>query len=171
MKTGINSLVRNAVFADRPVARGIVSSAYNVELPREFLRNDPDLADLLDGTTFWFGPGRWVLAANLPQHGDHLNICLSSNETAGTEGDWSQRGDLQQAKENFKDFDPRVMKFLNGTDSKSCYIWHLADLPPLPTWVSESGKMVLIGDSSHAMVPGGSMVGIPMIHVFSNPRC
>jgi salicylate hydroxylase len=36
---------------------------------------------------------------------------------------------------------------------KQCLKWNLADLPLLDTWRSKSGKVILIGDASHATLP------------------
>jgi salicylate hydroxylase len=99
----------------------------------------------------------------MPHHGDKLNLCLSSNKIGGMEGEWFQRGDLKSVKEEFKDFDPRVMKLLDKANSTDCYIWRISDISPLPTWVSQGGKLVLIGDSAHAMVPSGGMVCLPSL--------
>jgi salicylate hydroxylase len=36
---------------------------------------------------------------------------------------------------------------------ENCHLWNVAQLPDLPTWVSRTGKVVLLGDAAHAMSP------------------
>jgi salicylate hydroxylase len=163
---GINSIIRRTILNDKVVTPGRAGCAFNIDLPRSFLRKHPELLEFLNGSNFWYGAGRWVLAGNMPQHGDRLNLCLSSNKIGGMEGEWYQRGDLNSVKEEFKDFDPRIIKLLNGTDPSDCYIWRISDISPLPTWISDSGKLVIIGDSAHAMVPSGGMVCLPHLASF-----
>lgn len=50
-------------------------------------------------------------------------------------------------------FEPRVRKFVELVEPDDCFIWKIAYLPPLPTWVGASGKVVVLGDAAHAMVP------------------
>lgn len=33
------------------------------------------------------------------------------------------------------------------------YLWRVSEVSPLPTWVSKSGRVVILGDAAHAMVP------------------
>jgi hypothetical protein len=47
---------------------------------------------------------------------------------------------------------------------EDCFLWKIAYLPPLETWVSRSGKVVLLGDAAHAMVPHLGMVYVISIH-------
>lgn len=35
----------------------------------------------------------------------------------------------------------------------SCHKWTLGDLPPLPTFVSPNGKIIVVGDAAHAILP------------------
>ena len=49
----------------------------------------------------------------------------------------------------------RLMKVVQK--KKTIHNWPLFEVDPLDKWVSDSGKFILIGDASHAMVPYLSM--------------
>jgi salicylate hydroxylase len=66
-------------------------------------------------------------------------------------GKSNEPGDLEEMKAYYAKFDPRISKALSKVSE--CLRWKLEDLPPLPRWVSESGRVVLIGDAAHAMLP------------------
>jgi hypothetical protein len=107
----------------------------------------------------------------MPQYGYCLNLCLSSSKIGGMEEEWYQRRGLDSVKEEFRDFDPRIVKLLDGTDPSDCYSWRISDISPLPTWVSDSEKLVILGDSAHTMVPSGEMICLPYLTSFiSNVR-
>ena len=67
-----------------------------------------------------------------------------------TEGS-SQKLPLGDLVEFFKGWDPKLEKLLQHV--KDAHIWRLTSLSSDLSWVSESGKVVLIGDASHAMLP------------------
>lgn len=50
-----------------------------------------------------------------------------------------------------KDWDPRCAAIVSK--APSCIDWKLLVHDPLPTWVSKSGRVVLIGDAAHPFLP------------------
>jgi salicylate hydroxylase len=58
---------------------------------------------------------------------------------------------LDEMRERYKDWDPILTKLINLVPE--CLKWQNAEIEKLDTWVSRSGRVVLIGDSSHGMVP------------------
>jgi salicylate hydroxylase len=154
---GFRSVVRDVVVEEK-VQSISPFSAYNIDIPRKLLEDDLDLAHLLHESNFWLGPSRVCTGFNMQDHGDKLNLCLVSEEPEGKEGEWYTIGDLKKVKAKFSDFEPNVRKLLELADPKNCYIWRLSEMPPLKTWVSESGKVVIAGDAVHAMLPYSNMV-------------
>lgn len=51
----------------------------------------------------------------------------------------------------FHNWHPAIRTMLSLAES--CAKWTLADLPPLPTWHSDNGRVVLLGDAAHATTP------------------
>ena len=114
------------------------------------------------------GPGQIIFAGNMPDHGDKINFCFATKEQAGQEGEWYIRGDLKRLAAKFAHFDPTIAKVLDLADPSECYIWRLSEMPPLPRWVSESGRVVLAGDSAHAMLPYVGMVSTSLQHIYDS---
>lgn len=77
----------------------------NVELYSEYniyravidgvsLLDDPEVAPLLNESTFWWGPER-VIASIPIQRKQFLSLELCHPGNTGTAGDWSKKGDLE----------------------------------------------------------------------------
>jgi salicylate hydroxylase len=77
------------------------------------------------------------------------NMVLSHPGGVAAAGKWNEPGNLQEMQEHYKDFDPIIRRVVSKVTS--CLNWKIADLPELPTWTN--GKVVLLGDAAHAMVP------------------
>jgi salicylate hydroxylase len=71
------------------------------------------------------------------------------NEDSDNAQSWVTRGDPKKMLETFKDFPSWTQDVLRNADSIG--LWQLRDLDPLDTW--HSGRVILIGDAAHAMLP------------------
>ena len=41
-------------------------------------------------------------------------------------------------------------------------VWKVVEVPPLPSWISKGGNVVIIGDAAHGMTPyQGQVSGLP----------
>jgi salicylate hydroxylase len=69
------------------------------------------------------------------------------NEDPDSKQSWVSRGDLEKMLETYKDF-PDWVKTSFGV-AEDIGLWQLRDIDPLPTWTR--GRVLLIGDASHAM--------------------
>lgn len=58
---------------------------------------------------------------------------------------------LSELQARFSDWDPIVRQLIKLVPEP--LKWQLAEIEEQATWVSNSGKVVVIGDASHAMVP------------------
>lgn len=56
---------------------------------------------------------------------------VSSEEKLGKEGEWFVKGDVEQILERYKDWDPRLLKFLRLAKPEHCNVWNVTDLAPL----------------------------------------
>lgn len=57
-------------------------------------------------------------------------------------------------QQQFKDYDAAIRSSLGL--AQSCDRWRLTEMPDLPEWVSKGGRLVLLGDSAHAMFPSAA---------------
>lgn len=64
---------------------------------------------------------------------------------------WFQEGDIKDVLAHITDLDPRISAAVEKTPS--LLDWKICYRDPLPTWVSKSHKIALLGDSCHAHLP------------------
>jgi 2-polyprenyl-6-methoxyphenol hydroxylase-like FAD-dependent oxidoreductase len=78
----------------------------------------------------------------------HRPFNKESHDTAGMEVDPSE------LIEAYKDFYSPVPELLRQI--KKCIRWTIVYLPELQTYSSENGRLVLVGDAAHAMLPAAA---------------
>jgi salicylate hydroxylase len=71
------------------------------------------------------------------------------NEDSDEAQSWVTKGHPDKMLETFKDFPSWTKDVLRNAESIG--LWQLRDLDPLETWLS--GRVILIGDAAHAMLP------------------
>jgi len=140
---GIHSRVRRELFGPQgPRFTGCV--AYRGLVPAERLR---DLA--LEVTAqVWMGPGRhfvhyFVSGRRL------VNFVAVVERDTWTRESWTDRGDLADALAAFDGWHPQVRAILGAVDET--FVWALFDRAPLERW--SVGRVTLLGDACHAMLP------------------
>lgn len=105
----------------------------------------------------WVAPGRYVLSWPLPPNRPYDIVTSIIADCELPAGKWGVKVDPAEAREHFQDFCPEVRDLLDMIDTS--VKWQLAELPPLKTCRSENGKVVLIGDAFHAMIPHSASGG------------
>lgn len=149
---GIRSKAREAILGAEDVqAQDSSNCAYRATVPREAMISDPEVAHLMSdiNSNCWIGHQRHIMAYPI-RDGEMYNLVMSHPGKAAV-GKWNEPGNLEEMKQHYHNFDPIIRKVL--TKVTSCLKWKLADLPPIPRWVGKNGRVVLIGDAAHAMVP------------------
>ncbi|KAH9209432.1 hypothetical protein DL95DRAFT_26040 [Leptodontidium sp. 2 PMI_412] len=147
---GAKSTIRNLMYPDIQLSSSI--NCYRAVVPESSIKSDPDLAPLLDFSTIWWGPERSVVCMSV-QNGTMLSVECPHPGNTGTAGDWNKPGDIEVLKETYSDFNPVVRKLLSKIEPENLLVWKLNQLPELETWVFRSGKVVLLGDAAHAIMP------------------
>ena len=126
---------------------------YRAMIPREAMMRDPETARLMldQNTQAWLGPGRAIIAYPIST-GKLFNLAISVPRGSDAPiANWNQPGDVNEFRSTFADFSPVVQKLVNLVES--CAKWTIAEIRPLKTWSSHSGRTVLLGDAAHAMSP------------------
>ncbi|WP_371574104.1 FAD-dependent monooxygenase [Streptomyces sp. NBC_01314] len=138
---GVRSRARQWLFgADEALFSG--TAAYRALLPAD------EVAGLdLPEYALWLGPGRhfvhyWV------RRGELLNV-VGVIETGAAQESWTARAEPGEYLRAFEGWDPRVLDVLGRTGTVLRYGIHTR--APLARW--SSGRVTLLGDSAHAMVP------------------
>jgi len=140
---GIRSLVRRALFGpENPRFTGCV--AYRGLVPAERLSE----LGLEVTAQVWMGPGRHFVHYFV-SGGRLVNFVAVIEQDTWTRESWTDRGDPADALAAFAGWHPQVRAILEGVDET--FIWALFDRTPLERW--SAGRVTLLGDACHAMLP------------------
>lgn len=146
------------------------------------MRSDPLTAALMTNAPIhsWYGPGRQIIAG-AKSNGDFYSFTLVIYPTPEDDipdavdilvpnaGSSYRKGDLGSMRKSVEMFEPRVRAFVGMVGEEDCFLWKIAYLPKLETWVSRGGRITVLGDAAHAMVPHLGMVRLSS-HL-AGPRC
>lgn len=116
---------------------------------------DPETAEFCNnGDTFngWIGPDMHFLFSTI-KNGSDCCWVLTHPDNHDIDESWSFPGKLSEVKEAIKDWDPLVTRIISKTPETTLVDWKLVYRDPLPTWVSPSGRVLLLGDSAHPFLP------------------
>ena len=140
---GIHSVVRSEVFGPgKPRFTGC--TAYRGLVPAGRLH---DLA--LEATAqVWMGPGRHFVHYFV-RNRRLVNFVAIIEQDTWTRESWTDRGDLTDALAAFEGWHLHVRAILGAVDET--FIWALFDHAPLKRW--SAGRVTLLGDACHAMLP------------------
>lgn len=154
---GIKSAVRDIINGSpcEPVDTGDV--AFRILVPAGPLLEDPEMRPYVKEpwAVHWMGPE--AHAVGYPLRGSELyNIIIDVThrtdlgEPIGVD-DWKSARNNGELVARFKDWCEPVQKLCNLTGQ---YLkWRLADFDQLDHWVHPSGKVALLGDACHPMMP------------------
>ena len=149
---GIRSRCRKSILKDNE--REAVDSpncAYRATVPSQVMKTDPMIAHLMKDTdsNLWMGYERHVIGYPI-RNGELYNLVMSHPGKASV-GKWNEPGNPDEMRAQYSNWDPIIQRVL--THVTHCLKWKLAYLPPLERWVSDNGRVVVIGDAAHGMVP------------------
>ncbi|KAL2011840.1 hypothetical protein VTN00DRAFT_4558 [Thermoascus crustaceus] len=148
---GLKSTCREALLGrpDPPHLTGDL--AYRIIVKAEDMKKHPALLDLVQqpSINYWMGPDAHAVCYLL-QGGGLYNIVLICPDNLPELINMA-KADLQEMRDFFKDWDPRL-KILLGLVQETSK-WRLQNSEEMSTWSHPSGKFVLLGDACHATLP------------------
>jgi len=140
---GIHSAVRPIV-APKVDARFAGLCAFRCLVPTD---KAPAMA-LRPVQTLWLGPGRHFV--HYPISGGRLvNVVAFAPAGAWRTESWTADGEIADFVAEFEGWDDRVRQLINSASSTKR--WAVYDRDPLERWTL--GRITLLGDAAHAMLP------------------
>jgi salicylate hydroxylase len=140
---GVHSRIRQGLFGeDRPQFSGII--AWRGIVPME--RLPPHMARMVG--TNWVGPGGHVV--HYPLRGGRLMNFVGALERSDWQVEsWSARGTQEELAADFEGWHEDVHALIRSIPVP--YKWALMARPPMARW--SVGRVTLLGDACHSMVP------------------
>ena len=140
---GVHSTIRQALFgADQPQFTGII--AWRGLVPMEKL--SPHMARMVGSN--WVGPGGHVVHYPL-RAGKVMNFVGALERTDWRVESWSARGTTQELAADFAGWHEDVHALIRNIPAP--HKWALMTRPPMARW--SAGRVTLLGDACHSMVP------------------
>lgn len=156
---GIKSAVRDRINRKPLPPQDTGDVAYRILVPSAPMLAEPEMAPLVrePWAVHWMGPEGHAVGYPL-RGGELYNIIIDVTHSSDLgdplpdEGQvWKSARSNDELVQRFKDWCPQVRKLCAMTGE---YLkWKLADFDMLEHWVSESGKVCLLGDACHPMMP------------------
>ncbi|OLN94175.1 3-hydroxybenzoate 6-hydroxylase 5 [Colletotrichum chlorophyti] len=152
---GIKSVARDLLpsqQSSRPVYTGF--AVYRATVDVNKMRKIPEIAWLLEkpGLHVWIGEDRHVMAYTTAA-GESFNMVLSHRDHRDP-STWQQKTQsviLDDMRAEFRGWDRRLTSIIGLIETT--IKWPLMAAVPLENWVTDSGRLVILGDAAHAMLP------------------
>ncbi|KAM0753451.1 FAD binding domain-containing protein [Meredithblackwellia eburnea MCA 4105] len=151
---GIHSKIRDSVLGKHVDAKPTGLSAYRLIIPKDHIEDLPHAyAQCTQETWTSMMVGQHCRAVMGPcRNGDLLSIValVPDDQLHEASADsWTSAGSLEHLLESYANFPPWMKELFSR--SPALGLWQLRDIDPLQTWVK--GRVILIGDAAHAMLP------------------
>ena len=140
---GIHSAVRAAILGPQaPTFTGCI--AYRGLVPAERVQS----LGLPIEAQNWMGPGKHVVHYFVASQRLVNIVCVIEQDTWAGES-WTTKGEVADVLAAYAGWHPQISGLIGAMDET--YKWGLFDRPPLEHW--SVGRVALLGDSCHAMLP------------------
>ncbi|PBK71438.1 FAD/NAD-P-binding domain-containing protein [Armillaria solidipes] len=151
---GVNSLTRNVVVGSPTPAVRSGDAAFRAVVDVEKMKLDPDLRPFVEPPQLnvWLGPDRHLVMYSIGLNDCNV-VLLHPDETEEVAVPWTRQGDIEKMRKEFTDWDPRIGKLIDLIPAGSI-VGSLKVLEsPLKSWVHKDGRIALVGDACHPMLP------------------
>ena len=138
---GIHSVVRASLFgADKPRFTGCI--CWRGLVPVERVPYVPN------NSQRWLGPHGHVVTYPV-RRGELINFVAHYDSESWTDESWTQSADRAELAHTYRRWNDSLLKLFAASEQN--YKWALYDRDPLDRW--GDGRLTLMGDAAHAMLP------------------
>ncbi|KAK7056692.1 hypothetical protein VNI00_002409 [Paramarasmius palmivorus] len=150
---GIHSVVRRSIIGESkiPLSVPLGDMAFRALIPASTMMDDPELRDLIENPrlTCWMGPYRHIMGYRV-RNGKEYNMVLIAPDDGSTYS-WTAEGKVEDVRETFTGWESRLTKLI---DRMPRVLKSKLVIPaPLKEWTHSAGKVVLLGDACHPILP------------------
>ncbi|RFU34187.1 hypothetical protein B7463_g2151, partial [Scytalidium lignicola] len=148
---GINTKLRGVMTGHDVPPKPTGDLAYRLLLDASKVLADPELAEFIlnPQVNTWLGPGAHIVNYVLRDEKlFNMVLCMPDDIPENVR---VTHGNIDELKEYYKDWDPRILKLIGF--STSADKWKLCIREELEHWYHPSGTFVLLGDAVHATLP------------------
>jgi salicylate hydroxylase len=152
---GIKSRLRERVISlpaglYEPIVSDTTFYGFNVAVAD--LERHPGRARLTGQTdvNIWKGECGYVVTRHNSKT-EHVSFLYGMQSAIDQEELWDEDGDIDYVRPIFEGSCSELTVPLQI--ARSCDRWRLAEMPRIPRWRTEAGRVILLGDSAHAMHP------------------
>lgn len=154
----MKSIVRDSINTESE--RGVNETGMDItrfNIPKTTLESDPLTADIANDISLWLGPRSGFAHMPLLHDGEWFTgfdalhpPCPSSAPGPG------KAQDLEYLRDYYSTWAPSIRKLFDLLDE--AHVWRINETMPAK-WVSDSGRVVLVGDACHAVLPNAGQGG------------
>lgn len=139
---------------------------YRAVIPRSRMLSNPITAPLMSApeTKAWVGPDMVILGYTVgAEMLYNLAISVPRPKAGVLPGSWNQPADVGVMRDLVSGWCEEVRALASLVEEGECASWTLGEVPMLSSYVSASGRVALIGDAAHALLPhAGQGAGMAM---------
>lgn len=128
---------------------------YRAVIPRSRMLSNAITAPLIASpeAKLWVGPGVFVLAYTVASKELYNLVIGVPRPSEGVPvGSWNHPANLETMRGLVSGWCEEV-RALASLVQEDCVSWTLGEVPPIPSFVSTSGRVALVGDAAHALLP------------------
>ncbi|KAK2684867.1 hypothetical protein QWA68_016252 [Fusarium oxysporum] len=155
---GIKSKIRKTMYPDRDVEPAPTRECiFQSHVPLHILHTDDRVAPYLEPNTAHdtLGPGKFSICRATADGNLAMASIVVDYGPPPAQGDinnsWTTPGNPDELRDLLKDFPVPQRAYLEHVNK--CTKWRIAIAAEIPKWIGKSGRLILVGDAAHAMVP------------------
>ncbi|KDQ52199.1 hypothetical protein JAAARDRAFT_484802 [Jaapia argillacea MUCL 33604] len=153
---GSHSFVREVVLGQEVQQKAGHFFSMNLTILTEEMEKDEELRTLLTNSdlSMWMGDGYAVYGYPIHGRQEYAIIMIWPSGTELVPDHWYDQHSVDEARWDFKGLEPRLVKLIKL--AKRLTPTRDTVFEPYDHWVHDGGRVVLIGDAAHPLLPSGS---------------